>query len=52
MDESKVEGLHYGHTEWGMVPCSWTGMWDLMLGDADASGISVLMHWVIKGGFG
>lgn len=53
VDESKVEGLHYGYTERGMVSHSWTGTWYLdTLGDADASSNGVLMQWGIKGGFG
>lgn len=50
MDESKVEGIYYGYTVRGMGPHSWTDTWYLdMLGDADASSSSVLMHWVGSG---
>lgn len=53
MDESRVEGLHYGHTEQGMASHSWTDPWYLdTLGDADASSNGVLMYWGIEGGFG
>lgn len=53
VDESKVEGLHYGYTERGMVSHSWTDTWYLdMLGDADASSNGIVMHWGIEGGFG
>ena len=53
MDESKVEGLHYGYAERGMVSHSWTDTWYLdMLGDADASSSNILMHRGIDGGFG
>lgn len=53
VDESKVEGLHYGYTKWGMVSHSWTDTWYLdMLGDAGASTNGVLMHWGTEGGLG
>lgn len=55
MDESKVEGLHYGYTEWGMVSHSWTDTWYLdMLGGCVplVRGTGVLKHWGIEGGFG
>lgn len=46
VDESRVEGLHYGYAERGMVSHSWTDTRYLdILGDAGASRNDVLMYW-------
>lgn len=52
VDESEVEVLNYGHTEWGMVSYSWTDMWYLeILGD-EAFNSGVLIHGGIQRGSG